>query len=115
MHHKLDRSMWITLLLAALLSLVGNSVFAGPAAPPVVGTGELQSLSVLPEKVILLGADQVQQMVVTGHFANSGVRDLTAQIALRVADPAVVGVEPGGLLVARKNGSTEVTAEIEGK
>ena len=75
--------MWLWLL-AALLSLAGTCVLAGPAAPPVVGAGELRSLSVLPEKAALRGADQVQQLVVTGHFANAGVRDLTPTIALRL-------------------------------
>src|SRR5262249_26037877 len=88
---------------------------AGPTAPPVVGTGELRSLTVLPEKVILRGADQLQQLVVTGHFANEGVRDLTSESVLRVADPTIVGVERGGLLVALKNGVTLVTAEVQGK
>jgi hypothetical protein len=74
----------------------------------------LQSLTALPEKVILRGADQVQQVVITGHFANGGVRDLTQETIWRVADPAVVKVEPGGLLFG-KNGTTEVTAEVQGK
>lgn len=113
-NQKLARSTWLGPLLAALLGLAGGGVVAGPTEPPVVGAGELRSLTVFPEPVTLRGADQVQQLVVTGHFANDGVRDLTSQVAWRAADPTVVRVEAGGLLVALKNGTTEVTAETQG-
>jgi hypothetical protein len=85
------------------------------AEVPSVGGGELQSLSVAPGKVVFRGADQVQQLVVTGHYANGGVRDLTAQTAFRVGDPQVVRLEAGGLLVAVGNGAAEVTAEVQGR
>jgi hypothetical protein len=100
--------------LAVLLALTGAPAFAAPPET-VVGKGELRSLSVLPEKVTLRGADQVQQLVVTGHFANDGLADLTTRAVWRAADPAVAGLEPGGLLVARGNGRTEVTVEVQGK
>jgi hypothetical protein len=101
--------MRIAIILAVLIGAVPAS-----AAPPF-GTGELRSLSALPEKVILHSADQVQQLVITGHFANDGVRDVTQQAVWRVADPNVVRVEAGGLLVVGKSGATEVTAEVQGK
>jgi hypothetical protein len=115
MHQKLEQSAGIKLLSAVMLLLAGSSAIAGPATVPMVGTGGLRSLSILPEKVTLRGADQVQQLVVTGHYANDGVRDVTQEAVLRAADPTIVGVERGRLLVARKNGVTEVTAEMEGK
>jgi hypothetical protein len=95
-----------------LLGLAGS---AATASAPAVGKGELRSLTALPEKVVLRGGDEVQQLVVTGRFANDGVRDLTQEAVWRVADPAVVRVEAGGLLVVGKNGTTEVTAEVQGK
>jgi hypothetical protein len=114
-HQKLDTSTTLGLLLAALVSLVGSGAFADPVAVPGVGSGGLRSLTLLPEKVTLRGADQVQQLVVTGHFANGGVRDLTHEAVLRVADTSVVRIERGGLLVALKNGTTDVTAEVQDK
>jgi hypothetical protein len=98
--------------LALLLTLAGGPAFA--ALPETVGKGDLRSLSVLPDRVALRGAAQVQQLLVTGHFANGGVADLTTQAAWRVVDPRVVRVEPGGLLVAQNNGSTEVMVEVRG-
>lgn len=114
MRNHLDRSIWLNLLLAATLGLLGGRALAEPAALAVVGAGELRSLTVLPDKVALRGAGQVQQLVVTGHFANGGVRDLTSHVGFRAAAPSVVKVERGGLLVALKNGVTQVSAEFEG-
>jgi hypothetical protein len=108
--HRNTAQTWIKALLAAMIGVAG--VYADSAAPAIIGTGELRSLSVLPEKVALRGVDPVQQLVITGHFANGGVRDLTSQVTFRVADPTIIKVEPGGLLVALKDGATEVSAEI---
>ena len=100
-------------LVALALALTGDPACAAP--PEIVGTGELRSLSVYPERVTLRGAEQLQQLVVTGHHANGGVSDMTSRATLRSADPAVVRVESTGLLVPLKNGKTEVTAEVQGQ
>jgi hypothetical protein len=104
--------------LATILTLVLAPIrAAASAAVPeaVVGKGEIRSLSVLPENVVLIGSDQVQQLVVTGHHANGGVRDLTSQVAFRTSDAKVVRIQTGGMLVAVGNGSARVTAEWEGR
>ena len=56
-HKKLDRPMWIRPLLATIISLACGGLLAGPPATPVIGAGELRSLTVFPEKVSLRGAD----------------------------------------------------------
>jgi hypothetical protein len=86
---------------------------AEPEIPPI-GGGELRTLSALPATVLLGGADEVQQLVITGHHANGGVRDLTRQVTFRAVDPRVVRVTAGGLVEARNNGVTEVIAEWQG-
>src|SRR5262245_26376113 len=96
-----DRSMRILLCVTASFSLTGSLA----AAPPSVGTGELRSLTAIPEKVILKGADHSQQLVITGHFANDGVRDLTSDATWRVADGQIVQVDAHGLLSVKKNGT----------
>ncbi len=104
----------------ALLSVLACLIVV-PLAPareqtvPVVGQGNLQSLTLLPASVVLRGSDQVQQLVVTGQYGNGGVRDLTAAATFRVADPSVVRVEKGGLLVALANGTTDLIATANGK
>jgi hypothetical protein len=86
------------------------------AADPPRGPGEkLESLSILPDQVDLKGADRVQQLVLTGHLPGGGMRDLTDQASFRVADPQVAQVEAGGVVVPRANGTTTVTAEVQGK
>src|SRR5262245_527625 len=62
-----------------------------------IGSGALQSLSALSEKVKLRGAGQLQQLVITGHFANGGVRDLTRQAKYRAVNTRIVRVDAGGL------------------
>ena len=72
-------------------------------------------LSALADKVVLRGADQLQQLVITGHYANGGIRDLTRQVKYRALDPQIVRVDANGLLTSTKNGTTEVVAELQGK
>jgi hypothetical protein len=70
---------------------------------------------VLPDKVVLRGAGRLQQLVITGHYENGGVRDLTRQVKYHMADGQVARVDVHGLLIAVKNGTTEVVAEFQGQ
>lgn len=102
-------------ILTCLVVLAGSVLCADQPSTASVGAGELKSISGLPGNLALQGADQAQQLIITGHFANGGVRDLTAQTTWRAADPRVVRVEKNGLLISVGNGTTEVTAEVLGK
>ncbi|HYT94069.1 MAG TPA: DUF1549 and DUF1553 domain-containing protein [Gemmataceae bacterium] len=104
-----------SLVFGCLLVLSGTTqqARAEPEIPPI-GSGDLRTLSALPEKVLLRSAVEVQQLVITGHYANGGVRDLTRQVTFRALDPRVVRVAAGGLVEAGKNGVTEVIAEWQG-
>lgn len=75
---------------------------------PEIGRGELVSLSVEPDEVRLNSADDSVQLVVTGRFANRGVRDLTKNVVYRTLDPQVVKVANDGYLVPAGNGTTEI-------
>jgi hypothetical protein len=101
--------------IAVLVLALGPASAPLRAAPEVVGTGEVRSVSAFPERLVLRGAQRVQQLIVTAHHANGGVSDGTARATFRSADPAVARVEPGGLVVPLKNGATEVTAEVGGR
>ena len=115
MNQTFDRTCLNRTLLIWLISLIGGSSVTAENQPPAIGAGQLQSLSAMPHQIVLRGADRYQQLVITGHFANGGVRDLTRQGAWRVVDPGIVRIERGGLVVAMKNGATDVTIEVEGK
>src|SRR5438067_2420809 len=71
-------------------------------------TSNLTALSLLPEKITIIGADRVQQLVVTGHYPNEVLRDLTSSVALRVADARIAKVGAAGLLLPLENGTTTV-------
>lgn len=109
------RSGMSSLVVALTMSSVTHSEATAQSAPvPVIGRGELKSLSILPDKVVLRGADQIQQLVVTGEYANGGVRDLTTQASYRSDDPRIVRIGNDGLLFAVGNGTCQVTAEAQG-
>ena len=112
---KYYRSLLVWNILVGVAWLAVSSSALGQQPLPGVGTGELKSLVTSPEKAVLRGTDQVQQLVVTGHYANGGIRDLTAQARFASADPKVIRVEQHGLLVAVGNGTVEITAEVQGQ
>ena len=63
----------------------------------------------------MLRADQMQQLVVTGHYANGGIRDLTRQVSSVPLIRRSWRVDANGLLTSTKNGTTKVVAELQGK
>src|ERR1022692_4881954 len=103
------------ILLAYLLALVCTAARARADEVLPIGSGDLRTLSALSEKVLVRGAGQVQHLVITGQYANGGIRDLTRQVKYRAVDPQVVRVDAHGLLAAAKNGTTDVLAEFQGK
>ncbi len=65
---------------------------------------------VLPGRVELVGPDAVQQLAIE----DGAGRDLTAAAKFASSDPAVVAVDPAGLVVARGDGAAIVTVEAGG-
>src|SRR5437016_1374284 len=71
-----------TILLAALgvassAALAAEEKASQPGQHPAVVVGEPASISVAPETVVLSGKRARQQLIVTGQYANSELRDLT--------------------------------------
>src|SRR5689334_20180664 len=85
---------------------------AAPAAVPADPAARLQligqpaALRVQPEAVTLTGPRAVQQVVVTGQYADGSVRDLTPFSDLTVETADVAAVDAGGFLRPNKSGST---------
>lgn len=102
-------------VLLACLALGCTAFAAGAQETAAIGRGELRALSALSEKILVRGAGQVHQLVITGEYANGGMRDLTREVAYRAASPQIVRVRAGGLLSAVKNGTTDVFAELQGR
>ncbi len=70
---------------------------------------------VVPDRAELLGPDSVQQVVVDGPAGDGGPVDRTGSSAFSSADTAVAAVDSTGLIVARGDGSTVVTVQVDGK
>lgn len=82
-----------------------------------VGAGEparLKSLSIDPGEVVLAGARAQQQLLVTGHYDDGSVRDLTAKATYQSSRTSVVLVDESGRLRPLANGGASVTATCQG-
>src|SRR5262249_43655904 len=76
--------------------------------------GQPLSLLVQPQAVTLSGPRARQQIVVTGHYADGSVRDLTpfCELAFETAD--VAQLEDGGFILPRKTRHNDSARESEG-
>ncbi len=86
-----------------------------PAKLPAVSLptpADVQTLTVQPDKVILKGIDDAQQLILTASLAGSRVLDLTHDVKYEVADDKIVRVTSTGRIVPIANGSTTVTARF---
>ncbi|HUG81778.1 MAG TPA: DUF1553 domain-containing protein [Bryobacterales bacterium] len=89
-------------IVAAALLLAAPCFAARPA-----------SIRILPGDIVLSGPASSQQLIVQARLAEGQEQDLTSQAAFRPADPKIVKAE-GGVLLPLADGSTELTAEVEG-
>ena len=97
-----------TLRLAVLVLTLSNAV---RAEPPSIGKGVMDRFSSIPKHVVLVGKGDRQQLVITGHYANKGVNDVTHKASFKSADEHVVRVDVGGLAVAIANGTTSIIVQ----
>jgi hypothetical protein len=72
------------------------------------------ALSVFPERITLKGSDDARQLILTGNLDGKPV-DLTADVKVTVANPALAKILPGGRVVPLANGATELVAQHAGK
>src|SRR5262249_12046094 len=73
----------------------------------------LVRLSVEPANVVLSGAGACQQFVVTGHYADGSVEDLTASAGITVDRSDLLRIE-GSVVHANGDGAAQVTATSGG-
>jgi hypothetical protein len=78
-------------------------------------TGRPTALLVQPEAVVLAGPRAMQQVVVTGRYADGSVRDLTPFCEWTVETPGVAQVEAGGFLLPQKDGTTALLVKVAGQ
>ena len=87
--------------------VLGVAILVG-AARPVLAADPIR---VVPDRADLLGPDSVQQIVVDGGAAV----DRTGASTFSSADTAVADIDSTGLIVARGDGSTTVSARVDGR
>src|SRR5437016_1106773 len=66
------------------------------------------ALTVFPSTIALEGARAEQQLIITGHFAPSLVRDLTHEVRFASSAPQVAEVSAQGKVTPRGNGTALV-------
>jgi hypothetical protein len=103
-------------VLAALALTATAAPAAVPTEPAKIAplVGQPTALVVQPEAITLAGPRAMQQVVVTGKYADGTVRDLTpfCEMTPEAADVATL---KGGLLVPIKNGTTNLVVKAGGQ
>ncbi len=99
--------------LALLLAAAAVAAAAVPADPAqrAQQIGQPTALLVQPETITLTGPRAVQQVVVTGKYADGSVRDLTPFCELSVEAADVAAVTPSGFLTPKKTGATALVVK----
>src|SRR5437868_2446282 len=99
------------LALAALFIWVlpGFHAWSGlPTAPAEKAkvVGQPVSVQVQPPAVLLTGPRSMQQLIVTGRYADGTVRDLTPFVAIQADAPALLTISDEQMVFPLKNGTT---------
>ncbi len=103
-------------VLATLALAASASPAAVPTEPAKVAplVGQPTALAVQPAAITLAGPRALQQVVVTGRYADGTTRDLTpfCELAPEAADVAAI---KDGLLMPKKNGTTSLVVKVGGQ
>jgi len=100
--------------------VLGFLPISAVAAPPADAkdraraVGQPTALEVLPANVSLNGPRAVQQVVVTGKYADGTIRDLTLFATFTPAASDVLDAD-GGFLRGKRNGNTQLTVQVGGQ
>lgn len=113
MESKQSNWLRLGLLSAAVLFFASCSQPQPPTSAPA--PSRLSSLSVFPAEVDLTAKARTHRVLITGLHTNGFELDLTGLAVFRSDKPAVVAVEPGGLIRGLKEGTAAVTARVEQK
>src|SRR5207247_10292552 len=76
---------------------------------------EVQSLTVQPTTITLVGADESRQLILAGNLAAGRLQDLSGDIKYEVADSKIVRVTSAGRVIPLANGATTITARYGDK
>lgn len=100
-------------LLSVLAAVLISSGVAGAELLPVE-VGQLQRIEVFPSTVKFTGQRQTMQLVVTGHYADGRLQDLTRACTVASPNPAIVEAA-GSVLRPRGDGEADVVVSVGGQ
>ncbi|MDB5334618.1 MAG: hypothetical protein JWN70_237 [Planctomycetaceae bacterium] len=102
------------LIVVASIWMGATLAGAGAAEKPedkAAYIGQPVSLIVLPETLRLSGARAVQQILVTGRYADGSERDLTRVCVLKLETADIATISPTGYLQTQKAGQTTLIVQ----
>jgi hypothetical protein len=103
---------WLSVPLFLLLPAA--ALAAPERAPRAAVIGQPTTLEVQPPVIELGGLRAVRQVLVTGHYADGALRDLTPFCEMSL-EGASASLEAGGFLEARGNGESALTVKAGGQ
>lgn len=105
----------IALALSATTSPLAIASPPTSAAEKAAAIGQPKSISTHPAKINLAGPRSTQQLVITGHYLDGSIRDLTPFAAFTLAKPGVIAVGPEGFVLPKANGETALSVAVGDK
>lgn len=110
-------AVWAALVCGVLASSAWAAEGETPADPDQllpIEVGQPTRIEVHPQSFKLTSPRRTMRLVVTGHYANGHVQDLTRVATFRSADEKVLRLE-GGIAHPAGNGKTAVLVEVGGQ
>jgi len=104
--------MRLSKLRKTVLALVGAMMLQ--AVPALAADAQLERIEVYPAEVRLAGVREQAQLIVTGHYADGSIQDLTRAAAISTANAEVVTVQ-GTVAFPVANGEASLNVDVDGK
>ena len=104
--------MRLSKLRKTVLALVGAMMLQ--AVPALAADAQLERIEVYPAEVRLAGVREQAQLIVTGHYADGSIQDLTRAAAISTANAEVVTVQ-GTVAFPAANGEASLNIDVDGK
>ena len=104
--------MRLSKLRKTVLALVGAMMLQ--AGPALAADAQLERIEVYPAEVRLAGVREQAQLIVTGHYADGSIQDLTRAAAISTANAEVVTVQ-GTVAFPAANGEASLNVDVDGK
>lgn len=104
--------MRLSKLRKTVLALVGAMMLQ--TVPALAADAQLERIEVYPAEVRLAGVREQAQLIVTGHYADGSIQDLTRAAAISTANAEVVTVQ-GTVAFPAANGEASLNVDVDGK